>query len=159
MGADIVEENPGEHGGEPVADLRRAPRAAARHRGAGALVPDMIDEFPALFVAAACAEGRPWCAARPNCGSRNPTAWRHGQRAARPGPPGRGNAGWRDDPSRPLQGGVVDSHGDHRIAMAFPRWVRSVRGRGADRRRGQRGDLVPGFDALARGVGCSLSDA
>ncbi|KPP95056.1 3-phosphoshikimate 1-carboxyvinyltransferase [Erythrobacter sp. HL-111] len=57
MGADIAEENPREVGGEPVADLR------VRHavlRGAGidpALAPAMIDEFPALFVAAAMAEG------------------------------------------------------------------------------------------------------
>ncbi len=57
MGADIVETGNGECGGEPVADLR------VRHaplRGIDvphAHVPDMIDEFPALFVAAACAQG------------------------------------------------------------------------------------------------------
>ena len=58
MGADIVEENPRSEGGEPVADLRVR---HARLRGVEvpqALVPDMIDEFPALFVAAAVAEGR-----------------------------------------------------------------------------------------------------
>jgi 3-phosphoshikimate 1-carboxyvinyltransferase len=58
MGADIVELDSREQGGEPVADLlvRHAPL-----RGIDvpeALVPDMIDEFPALFVAAACASGR-----------------------------------------------------------------------------------------------------
>ena len=36
MGADIARRERGEQGGEPVADLRRAPCAAARHRGAGA---------------------------------------------------------------------------------------------------------------------------
>ncbi len=58
MGADITEEKPGEQGGEPVADLRVR---HARLRGILVptdLVPDMIDEFPALFVAAALAEGR-----------------------------------------------------------------------------------------------------
>ena len=55
MGADIVETGAREQGGEPVADLlvRHAPL-----RGIEVpveLVPDMIDEFPALFVAAACA--------------------------------------------------------------------------------------------------------
>ncbi len=58
MGADITEENPAEQGGEPVADLvvRYAPLKGARIPEA--LVPDMIDEFPALFVAAAAAEGQ-----------------------------------------------------------------------------------------------------
>nr|WP_242512393.1 3-phosphoshikimate 1-carboxyvinyltransferase [Pseudolysobacter antarcticus] len=58
MGADIVEENPRELGGESVADLRV--RSAPLH-GIDvpiALVPDMIDEFPILFVAAAAAKGR-----------------------------------------------------------------------------------------------------
>lgn len=58
MGADIVFQNERIQGGEPVADIVV--------RGNGALkgidvpearVPDMIDEFPILAVAAACAEG------------------------------------------------------------------------------------------------------
>lgn len=57
MGADIVETNRREAGGEAIADLvvRYAPL-----RGIDVpvqLVPDMIDEFPALFVAAAAAGG------------------------------------------------------------------------------------------------------
>ncbi len=57
MGADIREEHAGTHGGEPVADLlvRYAPLRGIEVPEA--LVPDMIDEFPALFIAAACAEG------------------------------------------------------------------------------------------------------
>lgn len=57
MGADIEVTQASHEGGEPVADLR------VRHaplRGIDVppeIVPDMIDEFPALFVAAACAEG------------------------------------------------------------------------------------------------------
>jgi 3-phosphoshikimate 1-carboxyvinyltransferase len=57
MGADIAETNPRALGGEPVADLRV--RAAPLH-GIDVpieLVPDMIDEFPILFVAAAAASG------------------------------------------------------------------------------------------------------
>jgi len=57
MGADIRETNAREAGGEAIADLvvRHAPL-----RGIDVpveLVPDMIDEFPALFVAAAVANG------------------------------------------------------------------------------------------------------
>ena len=58
MGADITLENQREVGGEPVADLRVR---AAKLKGIEipeALVPLAIDEFPVLFVAAACAEGR-----------------------------------------------------------------------------------------------------
>ena len=58
MGADITVLNEREVGGEPVADLhvRHAPL-----RGIDIPeeeVPLAIDEFPALFIAAACAEGR-----------------------------------------------------------------------------------------------------
>lgn len=57
MGADIVEDNPREFGGEQVADLivRHAPLQGIDVPQA--IVPDMIDEFPALFVAAAVANG------------------------------------------------------------------------------------------------------
>jgi 3-phosphoshikimate 1-carboxyvinyltransferase len=57
MGADIREENLRRLGGEPAADLHV--RSAILHAIAvpPAVVADMIDEFPALFVAAAFAEG------------------------------------------------------------------------------------------------------
>src|SRR5690606_37449170 len=57
MGADINEIDPRVIGGEPVADLRVR---GAHLRGIEIppeLVPLAIDEFPALFIAAACAEG------------------------------------------------------------------------------------------------------
>jgi 3-phosphoshikimate 1-carboxyvinyltransferase len=57
MGADIRESAPRGQGGEPVADLivRHAPLAGIDVPVE--LVPDMIDEFPILFVAAAAARG------------------------------------------------------------------------------------------------------
>lgn len=58
MGADITVHNFREVGGEPVADIQVR---QARLRGIAIpeeLVPLAIDEFPVLFVAAACAEGR-----------------------------------------------------------------------------------------------------
>jgi 3-phosphoshikimate 1-carboxyvinyltransferase len=58
MGADIALVNQREEGGEPVADLRA--RASAL-RGAdipAERAPRMIDEYPILAVAAACARGR-----------------------------------------------------------------------------------------------------
>ncbi|HVC15750.1 MAG TPA: 3-phosphoshikimate 1-carboxyvinyltransferase, partial [Rhodanobacter sp.] len=58
MGADITIEQQRESGGEPVGDLvvRHAPLHGIELPEA--LVPDMIDEFPALFIAAAVASGR-----------------------------------------------------------------------------------------------------
>jgi 3-phosphoshikimate 1-carboxyvinyltransferase len=57
MGADIRVENARSSGGEPVGDIvvRHAPLHGVELPEA--LVPDMIDEFPALFVAAAVAKG------------------------------------------------------------------------------------------------------
>jgi 3-phosphoshikimate 1-carboxyvinyltransferase len=57
MGADIVELDPREVGGEPVADLhvRHAPLTAIEVPPE--LAPSMIDEYPVLFVAAAFARG------------------------------------------------------------------------------------------------------
>jgi len=57
MGADIVETNPREVGGEPVADLvvRHAPLKGIEVDPR--VTASMIDEFPVFFVAAALAEG------------------------------------------------------------------------------------------------------
>ena len=58
MGADIEYANRREAGGEPVADLRVR---AGELRGAtipAERAPSMIDEYPILAVAAACARGR-----------------------------------------------------------------------------------------------------
>ena len=57
MGADITLENERDAGGEPVADLRVRSAALKGIEIPTELVPLAIDEFPAIFVAAACAEG------------------------------------------------------------------------------------------------------
>ena len=109
-----------EQGGEPVADLIVAP---ARLRGVevgGDTIVRMIDEFPILAVAATQARGRRWSATPPNCGSRRRIAlppWsRNWARWGRD----RGTRGWvcglwPDAAPR----SKVDSHGDHRLAMAL----------------------------------------
>lgn len=160
MGADIREENHAEHGGEPVADLlvRYAPLHGIEVPEA--LVPDMIDEFPALFVAAACAEGP--TVVRGAAELRVKESDRLATMAA-----GLRALGLRVDEMPdgatifpgPLQGGSVDSHGDHRIAMAFA--VAAQRAQGEVRV----GDIAnvatsfPGFDTLATGAGFGLRAA
>lgn len=121
MGAEIAVENPRTSGGEPVADLtvRRSPL-----RGIEVdpdLVPLAIDEFPVLFVAAACAEGETLFQGIGELRVKESdriAAMADGLRAlgvevdetvdsARIRGVGR------------LGGGRIDSQGDHRIAMAF----------------------------------------
>lgn len=58
MGADISLANEREVGGEPVADIHVRYAALKGINIPEDQVPLAIDEFPALFIAAACAEGR-----------------------------------------------------------------------------------------------------
>ena len=58
MGADITIENERISGGEPVADLWIKGSTLRGVDVPEERVPSMIDEFPILAVAAACAEGR-----------------------------------------------------------------------------------------------------
>lgn len=58
MGADIIELNARDVGGEPVADLRVRHAPLAAIEVPPDLAPSMIDEYPVLFVAAAFARGR-----------------------------------------------------------------------------------------------------
>jgi 3-phosphoshikimate 1-carboxyvinyltransferase len=58
MGGRIEERDRREVGGEPVADLRVTHSALKGIEVDPAIAPSMIDEFPALFVAASLAEGR-----------------------------------------------------------------------------------------------------
>jgi 3-phosphoshikimate 1-carboxyvinyltransferase len=57
MGSDIEELNKRQLGGEPVADLRVCTASLSGIDVPLGSVADAIDEFPALFVAAACANG------------------------------------------------------------------------------------------------------
>ncbi len=161
MGADIREANPGEQGGEPVCDLhvRHAPLRGIEVPQAH--VADMIDEFPALFVAAACASGatvvRGAAELRVKESDRIATM-ATGLRAlgvqVDETPDGATIHG-----GGALHGGHVDSHGDHRIAMAFAIAAQLAEG---DVRIGDIANVAtsfPGFDTLARGAGFGLAMA
>jgi 3-phosphoshikimate 1-carboxyvinyltransferase len=125
MGADITLENPRTVGGEPVADLRVK---ASRLKGIEvpeALVPLAIDEFPVLFVAAACAEGRTVVTGAEELRVKESdriAVMADGLKAlgvsAEPTPDGIVIEG-RGGSAGVFSGGTVDSHGDHRPAMAF----------------------------------------
>lgn len=125
MGADLRIRNPREAGGEPVADIEVH---AARLRGIRVpreLVPLAIDEFPVLFVAAACAEGETVVEGAEELRVKESdriASMEAGLKAlgiaCEARPDGMVLAGAAPG-ARPFRAGAIDSRGDHRIAMAF----------------------------------------
>ncbi|WP_329853820.1 3-phosphoshikimate 1-carboxyvinyltransferase [Stenotrophomonas pavanii] len=159
MGADITEENPAEQGGEPVADLvvRYAPLKGARIPEA--LVPDMIDEFPALFVAAAAAEGQTVVSGAAELRVKESdrlAAMATGLRAL-------GMQVDETEDGATLHGGVrlgsgtIESHGDHRIAMAFAIAGQISEGEVRINDIANVATSFPDFDGLARSAGFNLA--
>ncbi|WP_313139467.1 3-phosphoshikimate 1-carboxyvinyltransferase [Stenotrophomonas sp.] len=159
MGADITEENPAEQGGEAVADLvvRHAPLKGARIPEE--LVPDMIDEFPALFVAAAAAEGQTVVTGAAELRVKESdrlAAMATGLRAL-------GMQVDETEDGATLHGGVtlgsgtIESHGDHRIAMAFAIAGQISSGEVRINDIANVATSFPDFDGLARSAGFNLA--
>lgn len=120
MGADISVLNERVIGGEPVADLRVKSSPLKGIRIPEDQVPLAIDEFPALFVAAACAEGETVLTGAKELRVKESDriqAMADGLQIlgvdAQPTPDGIVIQGGE------ITGGEVDSLGDHRIAMSF----------------------------------------
>jgi 3-phosphoshikimate 1-carboxyvinyltransferase len=160
MGADLTFENRRDVGGEPVADLRI--------RGGGLKgvdvpperAPTMIDEYPILAVAAACAEGTTRMLGLAELRAKESdrlssvaaglaaNGVRHEMGADSLHVTGNGSA--------PAGGGLVKTHLDHRIAMSF-----LVLGLGARDAvaidDGQPIDTsFPGFTSLMAGLGARI---
>lgn len=120
MGANIEIQNPRTFGGEPVADLRVRGQGLRGIHVDPALVASAIDEFPALFVAAACAEGETVVTGAEELRVKESdriATMVDGLVAlgieAVATPDGARIQGGQ------LRGGTIDSHGDHRVAMSF----------------------------------------
>ncbi len=132
MGVRIDVTPAGDSGGEPIADIRVRSGPLAGIDVPVELVPAAIDEFPALFVAAACAEGV--TRVRGAAELRVKESDRIGAMAeglAALGVSVQAHADGMTVTGGPLAGGAVTSRGDHRIAMAFA--VAGLRARGAVR--------------------------
>jgi 3-phosphoshikimate 1-carboxyvinyltransferase len=157
MGADIEVVNLRDAGGEPVADLRvrsAALRGIAIPRDQ---VPLAIDEFPALFIAAACAKGETRLTGAEELRVKESDriqVMAEGLAAigvdAAPRPDGvriRGGS---------YGGGLVDSGGDHRIAMSFA--MAALRAGAAIEIRdcANVDTSFPGFATLAAGAGLGI---
>lgn len=159
MGADIEAVGARETGGEPVADLRV--RHAALH-GVDVpveLVPDMIDEFPALFVAAACAKGRTTVTGAAELRVKESdriasmTAGLHALGARIEERP---DGAIIDGGA--LAGGHAQSHGDHRIAMSLAVAAQCADGQVEIEDTANVATSFPGFVNLARGVGMRVEE-
>jgi 3-phosphoshikimate 1-carboxyvinyltransferase len=162
MGADIELLNQREVGGEPVADIQVR---SAQLRGIEipqSEIPLAIDEFPALFIAAACAEGITTLTGAEELRVKESdriAAMATGLAAigvdAQVLPDGIVIEGFGDAGS--FTGGVVESHHDHRIAMSFAIAALRSSGQIVVRQAGIVATSFPGFDALARGLGLQIS--
>lgn len=159
MGADISDTNAGSLGGEPVADLRV--RGSELH-GIDidpALVPLAIDEFPAIFVAAACAQGV--TTLRGAAELRVKESDRIGVMAE--GLTSLGidaqvlEDGIRIQGGR-VGGGRIDSHGDHRIAMSFAAIAGRAEGPLRICKVANVATSFPNFAELGRSVGLSINE-
>lgn len=120
MGADITILNQRQYGEERVADIQVN---YSRLKGidiSSSMVPLAIDEFPIIFIAAACADGQTTLKGAKEL--RLKESDRIGAMVDGLGQLGIEAHGFEDGISikgGPIHGGVVESRGDHRIAMAF----------------------------------------
>lgn len=160
MGADITSVNERVLGGEPVADLHVK---GAQLRGINVpenLVPLAIDEFPVLFIAAVCAEGKTVVTGAEEL--RVKESDRIQSMAD-----GLARLGVETQPTpdgivieggQQMGGGVIETHHDHRIAMAFA--VAALRANAPIQIRGC--DAVatsfPGFAQLAKTLGMRVEE-
>ncbi|MDO4683438.1 MAG: 3-phosphoshikimate 1-carboxyvinyltransferase [Lautropia sp.] len=159
MGADITESNHQVVGGEPVADLRVRSAPLQGIRIDPAWVPLAIDEFPVLFIAAACAEGVTTLSGAEELRVKESDRIQvmadglsaiglpvevlsDGMRIV-----GRGAE------AMPFLGGRVHAHSDHRIAMSFA--VAALRSKGSIliEDTANVATSFPGFVELANSVG------
>jgi len=159
MGADLRLIHHRTCGAEPVADIEIRPARLKGVRVPERLVPLAIDEFPAFFVAAACAEGETLVTGAGELRVKESdriAAMARGLDAL-----GVRNEvlpdGLRIEGGR-IGGGTIDSRGDHRVAMAFT--VASLR---AERPieildTANVATSFPGFAALANSVGLRIEE-
>jgi 3-phosphoshikimate 1-carboxyvinyltransferase len=159
MGADISVENRRDEGGEPVADVSVRASELCSGEVSGPRVVRMIDEFPLLAVVATQAEGV--TVVRDAAELRVKETDRIAVIASE-----LAKMGARIDPQSdgfvvtgptPLRGGVVDSHGDHRIAMALAVAGLVARGETVVQDADCIVDSFPGFVETMQGIGATIT--
>ncbi|VUD56673.1 3-phosphoshikimate 1-carboxyvinyltransferase [Thalassocella blandensis] len=157
MGADITLHNEREVGGEPVADIQVKYVPLKGIQIPEEQVPLAIDEFPALLVAAACAEGKTVLTGAEELRVKETDriqAMADGLIAlgieCEPTPDGIVVTGGQ------IQSGEVESCGDHRIAMSFTIAALRAAGQITVKNCANVATSFPNFADLAKQVGISL---
>jgi len=158
MGAEIALEGEREQGGEPVADVTVRASSLVGVEIGGDTVVRMIDEFPVLAIAATQARGttlvRDAAELRVKETDRIATAAAElralGARIE-PLPDG-----FVVEGPTPLHGGVVESHGDHRLAMALAVAGLIAQGEVTIENAECVADSFPGFVGLMRSLGAKI---
>ena len=160
MGADIRMRNKRESGGEPVADLEVRQRPLHGVDIGEEQVALAIDEFPVLLIAAACAEGETRVTGAQEL--RVKESDRIEAMARGLSVLGIENETWPDGirvVGGAMGGGVIDSEGDHRIAMAFAVAGLCCSGELTIRNCANVATSFPGFAGLARKAGFDITEA
>lgn len=134
MGANLRVVNHRSAGAEPVADIEVQPAKLKGIHVPEHLVPLAIDEFPSLFIAAACAQGETLVTGAEELRVKESdriAVMAEGLKAMGvtcevlpdgiriQGQPSEGRPSEGRPSEHIFSGGDVDSHGDHRIAMSF----------------------------------------
>jgi len=158
MGADIALSNEREVGGEPVADIRVRYRPLKGIVIPEEQVPLAIDEFPALFVAAACAEGETILTGAHELRVKESDRIQ----VMADGLQALGVDAQPTEDGMVIQGGqigsaTVQSHGDHRIAMSFAMAALRASGPITIEDCANVNTSFPGFVELAAGTGLKIT--
>ena len=157
MGANLEILNQEVVGGEPVADIRvRSSRLQGIHIPEDQ-VPLAIDEFPAIFIAAACAEGETVLTGAEELRVKESDRIQ----VMADGLVALGIDARATEDGMVLQGGqigagTVDSHGDHRIAMSFAMAALRSSGPITINDCANVNTSFPGFVELANGAGLTI---
>jgi len=160
MGADIVFEKAREVGGEPVADIRVRGGALAGVDVPAERAPSMIDEYPVLAVAAACARGTTRLPGLSELRTKESDRLAgiaaglaaNGVRVET----GADHLVVHGSGAPPAGGGLVATRFDHRIAMAFLVLGLAARTPVAVDDGSFIGTSFPGFAALMNGLGAQI---
>ena len=164
MGADLRVVNHRSAGAEPVADIEVRPAKVRGIHVPEHLVPLAIDEFPALFIAAACAEGETIVTGAEELRVKESdriAVMANGLKAmgvqCEVLPDGMKIQGRTD--AVVFSGGEIESDGDHRIAMSFA--VASLRAAAPIRIRdvANVATSFPGFVKTAADAGLHVSES
>jgi 3-phosphoshikimate 1-carboxyvinyltransferase len=159
MGADLRVHLRESQGGEPVADIELRKSSLKGARIPEELVPLAIDELPVAFIAAAAAEGETIVTGAAEL--RVKESDRLAVMAEGLQQVGVVHElapdGIRIEGGRRLRGGEINSHGDHRIAMAFAIASLCCDGELFIRDVENVGTSFPGFVEIARSCGLDIS--